>query len=115
DNCINLPHRHCIFFFSSRRRHTRSKRDWSSDVCSSDLTQERKSIDTERSVNDLKMTEFMADKVDQTFDAIVSSVTSFGMFIQLRSEERRVGKSVDIGGRRIIKKKNCNEKTYKCV
>src|SRR5207249_7140785 len=27
----------CIFFFSSRRRHTRSKRDWSSDVCSSDL------------------------------------------------------------------------------
>src|SRR5699024_7373526 len=27
------------FFFSSRRRHTRSKRDWSSDVCSSDLAQ----------------------------------------------------------------------------
>src|SRR5699024_11628810 len=27
-----------VFFFSSRRRHTRSKRDWSSDVCSSDLT-----------------------------------------------------------------------------
>src|SRR6266403_2944034 len=26
------------FFFSSRRRHTRSLRDWSSDVCSSDLT-----------------------------------------------------------------------------
>src|SRR3989442_10230313 len=27
----------CIFFFSSRRRHTRCGRDWSSDVCSSDL------------------------------------------------------------------------------
>src|SRR5436305_3638950 len=27
-----------IFFFSSRRRHTRCGRDWSSDVCSSDLT-----------------------------------------------------------------------------
>src|SRR5206468_4956867 len=27
----------CCFFFSSRRRHTRSDRDWSSDVCSSDL------------------------------------------------------------------------------
>src|SRR5699024_11383947 len=26
-----------VFFFSSRRRHTSSKRDWSSDVCSSDL------------------------------------------------------------------------------
>src|SRR6266849_10121173 len=28
-----------FFFFSSRRRHTRSTRDWSSDVCSSDLVQ----------------------------------------------------------------------------
>src|SRR5690606_390750 len=27
-----------FFFFSSRRRHTRFSRDWSSDVCSSDLT-----------------------------------------------------------------------------
>src|SRR5699024_11238965 len=27
-------------FFASRRRHTRSKRDWSSDVCSSDLLSE---------------------------------------------------------------------------
>src|SRR5436309_16101433 len=27
-----------MFFFSSRRRHTRFSRDWSSDVCSSDLT-----------------------------------------------------------------------------
>src|SRR5947209_20114803 len=35
---------HCcfevLFFFSSRRRHTRYWRDWSSDVCSSDLGQE---------------------------------------------------------------------------
>src|SRR5690606_39534450 len=29
-----------IFFFSSRRRHTRFSRDWSSDVCSSDLLDE---------------------------------------------------------------------------
>src|SRR5205814_4272594 len=28
----------CVFFFSSRRRHTRCRSDWSSDVCSSDLT-----------------------------------------------------------------------------
>src|SRR5690349_23914529 len=30
-----------LFFFSSRRRHTRSLRDWSSDVCSSDLAARR--------------------------------------------------------------------------
>src|SRR5205809_6151338 len=29
-----------FFFFSSRRRHTRCSRDWSSDVCSSDLVEE---------------------------------------------------------------------------
>src|SRR3989449_10348852 len=29
-----------FFFFSSRRRHTRCSRDWSSDVCSSDLINE---------------------------------------------------------------------------
>src|SRR6266508_6465887 len=37
---ILLPHsgqRHSFFFFSSRRRHTAFPRDWSSDVCSSDL------------------------------------------------------------------------------
>src|SRR6266513_5207255 len=37
---LSCSHIICItvfFFFSSRRRHTRSKRDWSSDVCSSDL------------------------------------------------------------------------------
>src|SRR5699024_12151242 len=35
------------FFFSSRRRHTRSKRDWSSDVCSSDLAAKEKGIDAD--------------------------------------------------------------------
>src|SRR2546429_7258059 len=30
-----------LFFFSSRRRHTRCSRDWSSDVCSSDLARDQ--------------------------------------------------------------------------
>src|SRR5258706_1451595 len=34
--------RMCVFFFSSRRRHTRLVSDWSSDVCSSDLLSPRK-------------------------------------------------------------------------
>src|SRR2546428_6253816 len=34
-----------FFFFSSRRRHTRSDRDWSSDVCSSDLLGSTREID----------------------------------------------------------------------
>src|SRR5699024_11683644 len=43
-----------IFFFTSRRRHTRSKRDWSSDVCSSDLAKDHTaSISCERSTRGL--------------------------------------------------------------
>src|SRR2546422_6554101 len=38
DKCIYHQRFFLIFFFSSRRRHTRCSRDWSSDVCSSDLT-----------------------------------------------------------------------------
>src|SRR2546429_5199663 len=34
---VSVLQRCVIFFFSSRRRHTRCSRDWSSDVCSSDL------------------------------------------------------------------------------
>src|SRR5207247_8283870 len=38
-----------FFFFSSRRRHTRSTRDWSSDVCSSDLAaQHHSDVDQQR-------------------------------------------------------------------
>src|SRR5438874_10477674 len=37
-----------FFFFSSRRRHTRSLRDWSSDVCSSDLIENKPGHDHER-------------------------------------------------------------------
>src|SRR6266852_8669875 len=35
--CLSLTRPISCFFFSSRRRHTRCYRDWSSDVCSSDL------------------------------------------------------------------------------
>src|SRR2546422_11050735 len=39
-----------FFFFSSRRRHTRCSRDWSSDVCSSDLAIRRPVIRIEPSI-----------------------------------------------------------------
>ena len=67
------------FFFSSRRRHTRSKRDWSSDVCSSDLL------------------ELIADggihQVGGHYVNIPVVHGDFGIILgYLRSEERRVGK-----------------------
>ena len=46
DGCY-LSYKQCTFcFFASRRRHTRCSRDWSSDVCSSDLDIEYKDFFT---------------------------------------------------------------------
>src|SRR5687768_18349486 len=51
------------FFFSSRRRHTRCSRDWSSDVCSSDLSRARTAgwVFTPRDVFELKTVRRLAD------------------------------------------------------
>src|SRR5207249_7753921 len=93
------------FFFSSRSRHTMSKRDWSSDVCSSDL--EETGVKLRRSFAghlgrfiepviaplgfDWKMgigivASFAAREV---FLSAMSTVYNLGKY---RSEERRVGK-----------------------
>lgn len=44
---------------------------------------ERKAVDAERETNDLKKVEFMSNKVGEVFDGIISSVTSFGLFVEL--------------------------------
>src|SRR2546422_6871206 len=45
-----------FFFFSSRRRHTRCSRDWSSDVCSSDLANRSKCSGSPASSPDTTLT-----------------------------------------------------------
>src|SRR5439155_10845879 len=82
------------FFFSSRRRHTRWPRDWSSDVCSSDLDEH---------VELHGVNEEIVGRNGQPFEGGGHRLA--GRLVDIRSEERRVGKSVDLGGRRIIKKK----------
>src|SRR5204863_3824664 len=69
-----------FFFFSSRRRHTRSLRDWSSDVCSSDLESQ---TNIERSAGRL-------DDATEIGAPFPRGLSCFGAI--RRSEERRVGK-----------------------
>src|SRR5690625_5653321 len=90
-----------VFFFSSRRRHTRSKRDCSSDVCSSDLT----AVVLVQSLQD------HADSQAETQDEVLQGHGAADLILRvdepeqqcfflvlqqsgeflLRSEERRVG------------------------
>src|SRR5689334_23466933 len=91
-----------FFFFSSRRRHTRWNCDWSSDVCSSDL--EREHQDCVKFLLKVGANPTLAD-INGVRPVDLAMNSKERHMIDLRSEERRVGKSVDLGGRRIIKKK----------
>src|SRR5256885_11414323 len=80
----------CFFFFSSRRRHTRLQGDWSSDVCSSDLVS------------------VLAGATGDCAACPVLLTCRFSSRSWWTSFDRKSvvwGKSVDLGGRRIIKKK----------
>src|SRR5690606_40531930 len=83
-----------IFFFSSRRRHTRFSRDWSSDVCSSDL------VEFMFFLLHFKKAGFITcilDEIDEIFPAACQGIrwhmqALFADSAKDRSEERRVGK-----------------------
>src|SRR5256885_15252386 len=97
-----------IFFFSSRRRHTRLQGDWSSDVCSSDLggilaIQPGTVLLLSAGVS-ITGTNSTINATAAPGNAIyflpADGTTTWG-------DRKSVvwGKSVDLGGRRIIKKK----------
>lgn len=44
---------------------------------------EREAIDIEREVNDMKMAEYMSQHIGEEFEGLISSVTSFGFFVEL--------------------------------
>nr|WP_028609189.1 ribonuclease R [Paenibacillus harenae] len=53
------------------------------DIAQVSSERERVAVDAERDVEQLKKCEYMLDKVGEEFEGIISSVTSFGMFIEL--------------------------------
>src|SRR5690606_40425146 len=93
-------HNLCIFqrfFFSSRRRHTRFSRDWSSDVCSSDLP---------------KLLDQAAFKGDEELGARVAYYNQLNSLSPLSSgavllkDFKRKGRSSEIG------RASCRERVY---
>src|SRR5690606_40042020 len=90
-----------FFFFSSRRRHTRFSRDWSSDVCSSDLidreAQPNAGEHDVESIEDftedilslgVELTQGVVNKLPYS----IQEKSRYGFGDRTRSEERRVGK-----------------------
>src|SRR5690606_40901683 len=104
------------FFFSSRRRHTRFSRDWSSDVCSSDLRWPVVMTGGE-------LLAHLAVEVLEIGPRDLRGALGFGVAFDegnrrlrlngdrwhdnlelVRSEERRVGSSEGLGGCRVVRK-----------
>ncbi len=52
-------------------------------ICDMASARERASIDCEREVEDMKMAEYMENHIGEEFEGMISSVMSFGMFVQL--------------------------------
>src|SRR5947209_19505304 len=101
------------FFFSRRRRHTRYWRDWSSDVCSSDLRRD----ETARAGGPFELG-LVHTGLEQPLAA------AFLVAARARSEERRVGKECRARmaayhekkkGERRIKNDKCSIGTIKCI
>src|SRR5207247_3421420 len=88
------------FFFSSRRRHTSSTRDWSSDVCSSDLAahltlnarrDREQRVEVSAAQRNL-IDALLVDVVIQLVGELDERAHAFDRDRLGRSEERRVGK-----------------------
>ncbi|MDP4099461.1 ribonuclease R [Paenibacillus sp. P96] len=55
------------------------------DIAQQSSERERVAVDAERDVEQMKKAEYMLDKVGEEFEGMISSVTSFGMFIELEN------------------------------
>src|SRR5690606_41000426 len=94
-----------VFFFSSRRRHTRFSRDWSSDVCSSDLVG-RPEDGADRLLDDQRQAPGGEQRLERAAIEPADDAAFDGDADERgdeegggqRSEERRVGKECRGGG-----------------
>src|SRR5256885_9956101 len=85
-----------LFFFSSRRRHTRLQGDWSSDVCSSDLClckRKRLRIDQIGVIGEFGRESRARSRelFGKLLAVLAQQLLAFGVALLGRSEERRVG------------------------
>ncbi len=86
DTTVHNLLRKYIFNKPSDKELSRLISYWSENLpalCDHASEKERESIECERDVESMKMAEYMEDHIGEEFDGIISSITSFGIFVQL--------------------------------
>src|SRR3989337_4534375 len=82
------------FFFSSRRRHTRCYRDWSSDVCSSDLLKQIRARDLVSAIESVGRGESLLDPAvtEKVLERVrrIATGTEHDETAQLTQQERKI-------------------------
>jgi len=81
-----IVHRLIRKYLFEGKTDTRTLAEWAEklpEIAKHTSEMERRAVDAERETDDLKKAEFMQDKIGETFDGVISSVTSFGLFVEL--------------------------------
>lgn len=75
-----------IHYYSEVGADGKARKRWQKklpEIAENSSLTERRAVDAERETDELKKTEFMESKVGEEFEGVITSITGFGMFIQL--------------------------------
>ncbi|WP_227397195.1 ribonuclease R [Jeotgalibacillus aurantiacus] len=81
-----IVHRLIRTYLINKKVDDRTQQKWDSilpELAAHTSGRERRAVDAERETDELKKAEFMMDKIGEEFDGVISSVTNFGMFVEL--------------------------------
>ncbi|WP_214483635.1 ribonuclease R [Bacillus sp. SM2101] len=81
-----IVHRLIRTYLINRQLDEKVQQNWQEklpEIAEHSSSMERRAVDAERETDELKKTEFMEDKIGEEFDGIISSVTNFGVFVEL--------------------------------
>jgi ribonuclease R len=99
-------------FLNNINEETINKYDYKlKDITSHSSERERASIECEREVDDMKKAEYMQEHIGEIYEGMISSVTSFGMFIELPNLIEGLVRIDDLEGDHYI----YNEETFSIV
>jgi len=75
-----------IHYYNEVDKSQKAKDKWAAklpDIAESSSITERRAVSAERETDELKKAEYMLSKIGETFKGVITSVTNFGMFVQL--------------------------------